>query len=139
MRERAELLHGVLRELGHGLGRVGLEHQARGVRRRPAGGEQRSAVDHGDVGPAARGELVCQRRADDSRTDDDDLGDSQVILRLLRSAQRDVFYATHDSPGRAARQQDAPGQNMRIFGVFTAATLPSTTTPTTSCEVSGPA
>jgi hypothetical protein len=56
--EGAELLDGVARKCAHGLGRVGLEHQTRCVRCRSAGREQRPAVEHGDVGEAAGGQLI---------------------------------------------------------------------------------
>ena len=69
--EGDELLHRVAGHLGHGLGAVGLEDQARGVRGRSAGRGQVALVDDGDVGPAARGQLVGEGRADDSGADDD--------------------------------------------------------------------
>ncbi len=47
-----ELLDGVARELGHRLGRVGLEHQPGRVRGGAAGERQRPLVDDGDAGPS---------------------------------------------------------------------------------------
>ncbi len=109
-REPAELAHGVGRELGHGLRRVGLEDQPRGVRAGPAGGEQRALVDHGDVGPAALGELVRERAAHDAGTDDyyprrhrhsvlpgggvRRTRVSLLLARLSLKTQRGVSYAT---------------------------------------------
>jgi hypothetical protein len=72
--ERAQLLDGVPRELGHGLRAVGLEHQPRGMRRRAAGRVQRALLEHGHVGPAAQDELVGETRAHDPGTDDHDPG-----------------------------------------------------------------
>ncbi len=71
-RQVRELAHRVLRQLGHRLAGIGLEDQSRRVRARPAGGEQRSLVEHGDVGPTAFGQLVGQRAPDDAGADDHD-------------------------------------------------------------------
>ena len=65
--QRAELLDGVTGELGHGLRAVGLEDEPGGMRGRPAGREQAALVEHRDVGPAARRELVRERASDDAR------------------------------------------------------------------------
>ena len=70
--ERRELLDGVPRELGHRLRPVGLEDEARGVRRRAAGREQAALVHDRDVRPAAQDQLVGQRTAHDPGSDDDD-------------------------------------------------------------------
>jgi hypothetical protein len=70
----AELLHRVAGEPGHGLGRVGLEHQSRGVRAGAARHGQLTAVEHGDVGPTAAGQLVGDGRPDHAGPDDDDPG-----------------------------------------------------------------
>ena len=72
--ERARLLDRVPRELGHGLGTVGLEHEPGRMRRRAAGREQRPLLDDDDVRPAAQHELVGQGTADDPGTDDRDAG-----------------------------------------------------------------
>ncbi len=72
--ERAELLDGVTGHLRHGLGGVGLEDQARGVRRRSPGGGQWALVDHGHFGPASRGDLIGERCSHDARSDDDHPG-----------------------------------------------------------------
>ncbi len=69
--EGTELLDGVAGEFGHGLRRVRLEHQARGVGRGSTGGGERSLVDDGDLGPASAGEFVRQCCAHDTRSDDD--------------------------------------------------------------------
>jgi hypothetical protein len=68
--EGAELLDGVAGQFGHGLGGVGLEDQARCVRAGASRGGQRALVDHGHIGPAARGDLVREGRSHDARSDD---------------------------------------------------------------------
>jgi hypothetical protein len=65
-----ELLDGVSSQFSHRLGRVGLEHEARCVRRRAAGQWQRPLVEDGDLVPAPSCELVGQVRADDAGSDD---------------------------------------------------------------------
>ena len=67
-----QLVHRVRGEFRHGLGRVGLEHQARGVRGGAAGQFQRALLDDGDVVPAPAGEFVREVGADDAGADDDD-------------------------------------------------------------------
>ena len=111
MREGAELLDGVLGERGHGLGRVGLEHQAGGMRGGPAGGEQRAPVEDGDVGPAARGQFVGQGAADDAGTDDDDSGHAatapirlRIVLLRIHNTMRYTQRIIH--PRRVWRKAD---------------------------------
>ena len=72
-RQPAVLRDRVLRELGHRLRRVGLEHETRRVRGRAAGRVQRPLLEHRDVGPAPGDELVGERRAHDPGPDDHDL------------------------------------------------------------------
>ncbi len=72
--EGAELLDGVAGQLGHGLGGVRLEDQARGVRGGSPGGREGALVDHGHFGPAACGDLVREGRSHDARSDDDHSG-----------------------------------------------------------------
>ena len=67
-----QLLHGVLREQGHRLRRVGLEYQTRRVGGRAAGHVERTLLDDGDVGPAAGDEFVGEVGPDDAGADDHD-------------------------------------------------------------------
>ena len=64
----------VLRDPAHRSRAVRLEHEARGVRGGPAGLEQRSLVDHQDVGDPELGEVIRRARSDDPGADDDGLG-----------------------------------------------------------------
>ena len=70
--EGEQLVHRVAGEFRHGLGRVGLEDQAGGVRGGTAGQFQRTLFDDRDVVPAAAGEFVREVGADDAGADDDD-------------------------------------------------------------------
>ena len=94
--EGAELLHGVPGQLGHRLGGVRLEDQARGVRGGAPGGGQRALVDHGHLGPASRGDLVRESRSHDSRSDDDHSGSRhrRTSALLTGRADRVAVYAT---------------------------------------------
>ncbi len=57
-------------EPGHRVGRVDLEHETRGVRRRAARLPQRPLVDEDDVGPTQTREVVCQTGARDAAPHD---------------------------------------------------------------------
>jgi hypothetical protein len=72
--EREQLAHRVAGELGHGLGRVGLEDQARGVRGGTARQFQWPLFHHRNVGPTADGEFIGKVGADDAGADDDNAG-----------------------------------------------------------------
>ena len=70
--ERGVLGHGFLREAGHRAGAVCLEHDARGVRRGAARGEEGTLLDHDDVGPTQIRKISGGGTANDSRADNDD-------------------------------------------------------------------
>ncbi len=73
MVQSGEFVHGVASECAHGFRRVGRKHQAGGMRRGSAGGEQGPAVDHRDIDDPPGGQLVGQRSPNDAGTHDDDL------------------------------------------------------------------
>ena len=69
--EGQELFHRVLGEERHGLGGVGLEHQARCVGRGATGHIQGSLVQDGDVVPTAGDQFVGEVGANNPSSDDD--------------------------------------------------------------------
>ena len=86
---------------------VGHEHAARGVRGRPAGRRDRPLVDDDDVAPAALGEVVGDRRADDAGTDDHDGGLARQLGGdgqgcLLHGNLRAAMMAPRPAPRHAA-------------------------------------
>jgi hypothetical protein len=78
-----QLFHGVLGERRHGLGRVGLEDQARSMGGGSAGHVQRPLVQDCDVVPSPGDQFVGQVRADDAGSDDDNSWRRCHVVLLL--------------------------------------------------------
>ncbi len=115
-----ELLDGVLGERRERLGRAGPEDEAGRVRGRAAGGGQRALFEDGDVVPAAGGQFVGERAADDAGADDDHAGEGRLPGALTGPPpsavpRRGASWRTPPPPGpaRLSPRRRPPGPAAR--------------------------